>query len=472
MELTSVLVIVGVSLLIIAITGFLTRKAKSADQFFVGNREVGMWTGAFTAAAAWTWAPALFVSSQIAYTKGLPGVFWFSVPNALALVMFAFFAKKIRGVMEQGYTLPEYIRHRFGPRNQLLYDIVIFVVQCYAVMTQLIGSTLLLNVLTGLSKPFLIIAVAIVFLVIASFRGLRSSVTSDVIKMFMMLGVCAVVIPLVVMNAGGLDTIAGGIGGSQGTFNNLLDGNVAWTYGVPTAISLLAGIAVDQQQWQRAFAIKKSKVKKSFILAGILFFIVPLMLSLLGFVASNPSSGVTISDPQLAGISAIAKYLPSIGLAIFAVMILSALISAGSSALCAISSITAVDIYKQYINKNPKDKQLIMVARIIMLIVLAMGVVVALIPNISILYLQLLVGSFRATLFIPTILALFWKKLSPKSAFIGIIAGMLVGVPLFVYGSVIGNGNISTTGTISALVISGIICLIGSSIKKSELKTA
>ena len=94
MELTSVLMIIGFSLLIILATGFITRKSKSADQFFVGDRQIGTWIGAFTSAAAWTWAPALFVSSQMAYTKGLPGVLWFSIPNALALVMFAFFAKK------------------------------------------------------------------------------------------------------------------------------------------------------------------------------------------------------------------------------------------------------------------------------------------------------------------------------------------------------------------------------------------
>ena len=472
MELTSVLMIIGFSLLIILATGFITRKSKSADQFFVGDRQIGTWIGAFTSAAAWTWAPALFVSSQMAYTKGLPGVLWFSIPNALALVMFAFFAKKTREVKEQGYTLPEYIRHKYGARNQLLYDIVIFIVQCYGVMTQLIGSLLLLKVLTGLSKTFLIIVIALAFLLIASFRGIRSSVASDVIKMFMMLFVCVLVIPFVVTKAGGFSTILGGIGGSSGGFSNAFNLSVAWAYGIPTAISLLAGVTVDQQQWQRAFAIKKEKVTKAFILGGILFLIIPIMLSLLGFIASNPATEITVSDPQLAGISVIAKFLPSIGLGIFAVMVLSALISAGSSALCAISSITVVDIYKQYINKEPEDKQLINVARITMLVVLAIAVGVALIPNISILYLQLLVGSFRAALFIPTILALFWTKLQSKAAFIGIIAGMVIGVPLFIYGSIIGNSNISTIGTLSSLLISGIICLVMTLIKNKKVETA
>lgn len=470
-SLTGTVVVIGFSILLIAITTILSRKKKSAESFFVGDRSLGTWIGAFTSAAAWTWAPALFVSSQVAYTKGLPGVFWFVVPNALALVMFAFLAKKTRGVMEQGYTLPEYIKHRFGAKNQILYDIAIFIVQCYAVITQILGTFLLLNLLTGLSKPFLIIVIAVVFLVIASFRGIRSSVASDVIKMVMMLFVCVFVAPFVITKAGGLSIVAGGVGGANGMLTNLFDGNIAWAYGIPTAISLLAGVTVDQQQWQRAFAIKKEKVTKAFVLAGVLFLIIPLMLSLLGFIASNPNTGIVVDDPQLAGVGAIAKYFPSIGIAIFAVMVLAALISAGSAALCAISSITAVDIYKQYFNKKSDDKKLVMVARVTMFVVLAIAVGVALIPNISILYLQLLVGSFRAALFIPTILTLFWKPLKAKPAFYGIIGGMLTGVPIFIYGSIIGNSNISTTGTLISLLLSGIICFVGSKIKNEKVQS-
>ena len=49
--------------------------------------------------------------------------------------------------------------------------------------------------------------------------------------------------------------------------------------------------------------------------------------------------------------------------------------------------------------------------------------------------------------------------------------GMLVGVPLFVYGSIIKNINISTTGTLLALIISGLICYIGSISRKEKLES-
>ena len=465
---TGIAIVIGFSILLIAIVLFISRKAKSSEQFFVGNRQFGLWTGAFSSAAAWIWAPALFVSSQVAYTKGLPGVFWFIIPNTLALILFAFLAKKVRSVMEQGYTLPEYIKQRLGTNNQFLYTVVMFIYQCYAVIVQLLGSLLLLNFLTGLSKPLLITILAVVFLIIASFRGIRSSVIADMLKVVMMLSVVLLVAPIVISRSGGGGTLLGGLGGAKGTFTNLLNPMIAWTYGIPTAISLLAGITIEQQQWQRAFSIKKKNISHSFLLASIIFFVVPLALSLLGFVASNPSLGISVSDPQLSGIGAIAHFLPSIGVIMFVLMILFGLIAAGSSALCAISTLTTNDIYKQYINKSASEKQQITLARITMLIVLVIGVSVALIPNISILYLQLLTGAFKATLFVPTILALYWTKLSSKASFWSILIGLVTGAPLFIYGTIIGNPSLSTWGSIAPLIISAIVCYIGSVAKKSK----
>ena len=75
----------------------------ASTNWFVGGSSI---------AASWIWAPALFVSVQLAYQKGLPGIFWFTFPNIIALAIFAFLAPAIRKKMPEGYTLPQYIRYR------------------------------------------------------------------------------------------------------------------------------------------------------------------------------------------------------------------------------------------------------------------------------------------------------------------------------------------------------------------------
>ena len=85
--------------------------------FLVAGREVPWTIGSFSIAASWIWAPALFVSVQKAYELGLPGIFWFTAPNILALVIFAFLAPKVRSKIPGGYTLPDWIRYRLDDKK-------------------------------------------------------------------------------------------------------------------------------------------------------------------------------------------------------------------------------------------------------------------------------------------------------------------------------------------------------------------
>ena len=66
---------------------------------------------AFSVAAAWIWAPALFVSAETAYTQGWVGLFWFVIPNVSCLVLFSFFAAKLRDRFPSGFTLSGYMRN-------------------------------------------------------------------------------------------------------------------------------------------------------------------------------------------------------------------------------------------------------------------------------------------------------------------------------------------------------------------------
>lgn len=420
--------------------------------FLVSERSVGWIVGAVTVAIAWVWAPALLVSSQKAFEQGIPGLFWFTLPNAGALILFAFLAARMRKIFDKGFTLPEYMGKRFDRRMEILYSVSIFIAQCYALIINLTGALLVLNLVTNIPKETLIIILGLMMLSLSLLKGIRSSIVEDSIKIIM-IGVVAVLIcPWVINSSGGLASITGGLGGSKGVFTNLFDPVVAWTFGVPITISLLSGIVIDQQQWQRAFSIKSDMVKKSFLWGGLIFALVPITLGLLGFIAANPAMEIRVSQNQLAGFSVVAQSLPTIGVIAFMAMILIGLIAAGSSALAAISSIGAINIYKMF-HSDAGDKMLVKVSRISMILLLIIAMSIALIPNIQLLYLVLIIGVFRAALFFPTIFSLFWSKLSGNIVFWGIILGMITGIPLFVYGSITKNPTISSVGSLVPIII-------------------
>lgn len=83
------------AVIMILATVILTKKEKNVERFCVGSRSENWLMSALSIAATWIWAPALFVSTEKAYSTGWVGLFWFLVPNALCLVIFIPFAKRI-----------------------------------------------------------------------------------------------------------------------------------------------------------------------------------------------------------------------------------------------------------------------------------------------------------------------------------------------------------------------------------------
>lgn len=101
------------AVLMIGVTLMFTRKTTDAEGFHVADRRIGSAIAAMSIAATWIWAPSLFTSSEMAYTRGIPGMFWFTVPNVLCLILFIPFAKRIRAQYPEGITLTGYMAERY-----------------------------------------------------------------------------------------------------------------------------------------------------------------------------------------------------------------------------------------------------------------------------------------------------------------------------------------------------------------------
>ena len=108
-----IVVLVVYALLMIFVTLIFTRRATSAESFHVADRRIGAPAAAMSIAATWIWAPSLFTSSEVAYISGIPGFFWFLVPNVLCLIFFIPFAKRIRRQCPEGITLTGYMTEKY-----------------------------------------------------------------------------------------------------------------------------------------------------------------------------------------------------------------------------------------------------------------------------------------------------------------------------------------------------------------------
>src|ERR1700759_2068567 len=87
---------------------------RNTKDFVIANRKIGFGFGVAGLISIWTWAMAVMMSAAQTYSFGLSGLFWFTVPNGLAVIAAIPFVRKIRTLMPDGYTIPEFVKVRFG----------------------------------------------------------------------------------------------------------------------------------------------------------------------------------------------------------------------------------------------------------------------------------------------------------------------------------------------------------------------
>ena len=110
---TSILLFLGYAIFIVLLVWFTKKENNDSDDFLVMKRGLGVFQGSLSMAVSWIWAPAVFICSLQAYNQGLPGVFWFTVPNILTFFVFVPFALKLRKSFPNGYTISQAFKEKF-----------------------------------------------------------------------------------------------------------------------------------------------------------------------------------------------------------------------------------------------------------------------------------------------------------------------------------------------------------------------
>jgi Na+/proline symporter len=438
----------------ILLTILATRKPRDILEFHVADRNMGAILSAFSIAITWVWAPSLFVSAERAYLQGIIGLFWFLVPNVLCLIIFIPFAKKIRREMPQGITLSGFMGERYGPGARRAYLFQLSALSIFSTGVNLLAGAAALKIITGLPFPLLTIMLAVIAYSYSQFSGIKASVVTDALQMFFVLAVCLLFLFLT-LNRNGFASLPAGLFGPRGEFGNIFSKqglDVFLSFGLPTAIGLIAGPFGDQNFWQRAFAISEKKIGKAFLLGALFFGIVPLSMGFLGYIARG--SGFVPVNPGVVNLEMVTALFPGWSILPFVFMLVSGLLSTVDSNICAMASLTT-DLTKS---------ESIAVPRCAMLVNLALGILIANIPGMTITSLFLFYGTLRASTFAPTVLTLTGKKLGWVA--LGVMASLLVGLPIFAWGSITNLPLVKVAGSLLTLGVSGAVALIGGHYEK------
>ena len=445
-----IMVLVVYAVLMIVATIVFAKRDKDSDSFYVGNRNMGTISSAMSIAATWIWAPALFTSAEKAYLNGVPGLFWFLVPNILCLLIFIPFAKRIRKEMPNGITLSGYMHEKY--RSEKVKGVYLFQLTMLTVLStavQLLAGGKILSVATGLPLWVMTIVLAVIAFSYSQISGIKASVLTDAIQMIFLLLACAIFVPWALKSNGGMSSIQ--LSGITGEFGDLFSKNglqVFLGFGLPTAIGLFAG------PFGRAFS-----------LGAVLFAVVPLSMGILGFVAAG--IGFMPKDTGMVNFELIQALFPAWVIVPFMFMLISGLLSTVDSNLCAIASLTT-DLK---VTGKLKDADKIRVSKLAMVALLIAGILISNIPGLTVTHMFLFYGTLRATTMLPTMLTLLKVKLTSNGVVAGIIASFAVGLPIFACGTVFDIPEYKTIGSLLTVLLAGFVAILMSAWRKVHGKS-
>lgn len=436
----------------------------TVESFLVANRVVPWWIAGPSIAAGWTWAIALMVSVQQSYENGLAGIFWFTVPNVFAVFVYIWLGPKIRQKLPAGYSLPEWIQVRFKDRRvTFLYLFVFFYYQIMACAVQIYAGGSLLSAATGINVFILMVIVLSMTLTYCIVSGLQASLVTDVLQLSTLLIIGGTIVVLIVKASGGELSLTGvsGVGGLDP-----FDYRIMFTAGTIQSIGLISAAINDQPFWQRSLAVKKNDIRRSFVFGSLLFAAIPVGLALLGFTAAAPRVGLVLPadfDHSLVGFAIVKHLLSPTVATLFVFLLLAALCSSLDSALVASSSLYKLAKTRRTGGESlgaftVNDSRLAMVA--IGLVGLSISVLVKVTPGLDLKYLWWFLNTIGACVAVPTVLSLFWERLTSKGILVGSLAGLGIGLPVVVYAS-INNYNYLLAATYVAIVAtSAISCVV------------
>ena len=447
----TLIVLLTYAAVMLGVTVLMTKKENNIERFCVGNRNTGWMVSALSIAATWIWAPALFTSTENAYTKGFAGLFWFLVPNVLCLILFIPFAKRIREEMPEGITLSGYMYGKY--HSKAVKNIYLFQLGALSALStgvQLLAGSKILSMLTGIPFAAMTVIMAVIAFSYSQFSGIKASILTDAVQMVFMLAASIGFVAFGVKNGGGMETLVTGLGGAAGDAGSLFSKR-GWEiflgFGLPTTIGLISGPFGDQCFWQRAFCVRKDRIGRAFLVGALLFGIVPLSMGILGFIGSG--MGYVAADTGIINFELISTLFPEWAIIPFLFMIVSGLLSTIDSNLCAVSSLTTDIFEKKTLGKT----------KFSMILLLAVGIAVANIPGLTVTHLFLMYGTLRAATLLPTVFTLKGIKLTPQGVVAGIIAALIIGLPIFGYGNIQGIAAYKTAGSLLTVILSGAVAL-------------
>lgn len=361
----------------------------------------------------------------VAYTDGIVGVtvLWCTVIPFL----FAAFVIGKRWVRSRIITPIEFLETRFNNKIRQLFGWTGLGMRFLDNMVRQYAMGIFLIAATDLSFMEAILLSGAITTLFTIVGGVWAVIVMDTIQFVILVFVTVLLVPLSLDAAGGLTNLMANHPEHFNFFSGP-KGQPLWLM-----VYYLLILFKYNGNWvfiQRFYSVRDEKAaKKLGLMSALLLFIFPIIFLLPAIAAVDVLP--ELANPEQAYVAMAVELLPAGLLGLMIAAMFSATMSSLNSEFNVMSAVLTKDVYNRLINPGASDKQLILVARLNIVLVGAIVVVGSLFigqlggafeAN------KILTGLFAIPLAIPLVLGLLFKKTNSMGAFITVVVGIVSGL--------------------------------------------
>jgi SSS family solute:Na+ symporter len=446
-------VLIGIYFVVlIGIGSWASKKIHNTEDYILAGRSLGFWVFTILIICSVCSGMTLLGVSGFGYSSGWPGI-WeqIFVPLAASFCIIVFGVKLHAVGKERGYmTVQDYLADRFESPRVLrgLSALSGIVVSLVYLVGQYTAISIVLVWLFGIPHWEALLISGIIITAYTVVGGLYAvSWTTLVQGGILIIGVFLMA-PFVIISAGGLSHINTVLAGIDPNFVEPWFPSPAYApyafatpeFLVSFGILLMVGLACAPHVINNVLAAKEARYFKwaplvAFGIYGVVMFLVKFT----GFaVRSLVEEGTivlpaTVNAQDFAFISGVEYAMPNVALwALFAVIVLAAVMSTTDRLMLTVGTMFAWDIYKNILRPSAPDKEVLLVSKVAVVVAAGSTLWLAINPPPMLAWLIWMgIGVMLATFAVPLLAGLYWRGATKEGAIasmgLGLVAATVFG---------------------------------------------
>ena len=421
---SSLTLVIVISLIFVIFGIYHSKKFHGINNYLTANRNIGLFslTTSLVASALGAWI--LFGPASASTWGGIGAVIGYALGTGFPMIFLIYLGKKIRTDFPKGSSLIEYMRQKFG---KSLFKLILLMTIFYMFIflcAEVTAVAVLINYISGTELWITALIVIISTLTYTLYGGLRASIFTDNIQMFVIAVLLLITISYITLFNG--DNFSFEFIESKNP--QLLSSSYvpSYTAGLTFFIAVAATNLFHQGNWQRVYAAKNYETLKKGLIISFLI-IVPIVF-LMGFIGMVSFSVDPTNRPDLGFFTLLLKEQTELLSLLIIVLGLALTISTVDTLVNAISSLFVVD-GKATFNFDKKTDYL----KLSKYFIIGLSIIVFIVASkgFDILYLFLLADLFCCAFVFTVFYSFYNKRINEKIAYISIIVGLIAGFLMF-----------------------------------------